>query len=110
MRAAEGQVAAPAGYRRQGPGVNTVLCVPSGKDRREAEPGSPRVLAAVPPRWQQISGNARGLEAVAARFVRGGAVVECRGPIHFGGSSRSWGFQHADSWSCPDEGGRRGRG
>ncbi|MFI5931177.1 ATP-dependent helicase [Actinoplanes sp. NPDC051494] len=34
--------------------------------RREIEPVAPRVLAAFLPRWHQIGGNARGVDAVAA--------------------------------------------
>ena len=34
--------------------------------RREIEPVPPRVLAAFLPRWHQIGGNARGVDAVAA--------------------------------------------
>ncbi|GAA1819072.1 ATP-dependent helicase [Luedemannella flava] len=34
--------------------------------RREIEPVPPRVLAQFLPRWQQVGGNARGVEAVAA--------------------------------------------
>ena len=34
--------------------------------RREIEPVPPRMLAAFLPRWHQIGGNARGVDAVAA--------------------------------------------
>ncbi|BBH64263.1 DEAD/DEAH box helicase [Actinoplanes sp. OR16] len=44
--------------------------------RREIEPVPPRVLAAFLPRWQQVGGNARGVDAVAAAIeqVQGVAV------------------------------------
>lgn len=44
--------------------------------RREIEPVPPAVLAAFLPRWQQVGGNARGVDAVAAAIeqVQGVAV------------------------------------
>ncbi|WP_456049079.1 ATP-dependent helicase [Actinoplanes sandaracinus] len=44
--------------------------------RREIEPVPPRVLAAFLPRWQQVGGNARGVDALAAAIeqVQGVAV------------------------------------
>ena len=44
--------------------------------RREIEPVAPRVLAAFLPRWHQIGGNARGVDALAASIeqVQGVAV------------------------------------
>jgi prolycopene isomerase len=45
--------------------------------RREIEPVPPRILAAFLPRWHQIGGNARGVDALAAAIELSGGEIVC---------------------------------